>query len=113
MKSVLFVMGIGLLLFRLSSGLADSCSDMQAAIAKAAVLKNEMQREARPLFLLPQLPSHHDGVCTAAQNLRNHIVLLAGHIDVKCLNEEQHKILTNDLASSMKDASSNIGLFCH
>jgi hypothetical protein len=91
---------------------ADICSDLQAAIAKTAALRQEMQREAAPLYASGKLPTQHQGVCTAAQNLRNQIVLLAGLIDPKCLDEEQRKSVTITLNTSMREASGNIGLFC-
>ncbi len=71
-----------------------------------------MQREATPLLMSAQIPARHQGVCTAAQNLRNHIVMLAGHVDLKCLSQEQYTNLTASLNASMRDANSNIGLFC-
>jgi hypothetical protein len=100
------------LLLAPSAARSDACADLQAAIAKATALNHQMQREATPLLTSAQIPAHHQGVCTAAQNLRNHIVILAGLIDPKCLSEEQHTNLTASLNASMKEASSNIGLFC-
>ena len=106
------VLGCCLLMLVSSSARSDSCSDMQAAIAKAAALRGAMQREAAPLLNMSQIPAHHDTACAAAQKLRDQIVTLAGLIDVKCLNEEQQKDLTASLDRNMKEASSNIGLFC-
>ena len=72
-----------------------------------------MQREVGPLLNLSQIPANNDAACTAAQTFREHIVTLARLIDVKCLSEEQKKSLTTSLDMSMKEASSNVGLFCH
>lgn len=59
------------------------------------------------------MPAHHAGVCTAAQKLRDHIVILAKMVDSKCLSEEQQRSVTAGLDTSMRDANSNIGLFCN
>jgi hypothetical protein len=112
MKMVRYVLGFCLLTPLPPPAHADACSDLQAAIAKHAALKGAMHREAAPILMLPQIPAHSDAACAAAQNLRDHIVVLTRLIDTKCLSEEQHKNLTTSLDRSMKEANSNIGLFC-
>ena len=112
MKTIRRVLSCLLVALAPSVARSDSCSDLQAAIAKATALKHAMQREATPLLSSTQIPAHDQGVCTAAQNLRDHIVKLASLIDPKCLSEEQRKSLTASLDANMKEASSNIGLFC-
>lgn len=113
MKTFRYVLGLSLLMFAALPAHSDSCSDLQAAIAKATALKGEMQREASPFLSSAQMPVRHQGVCTAAQKLRDHIVILAKMIDSKCINEEQQKSLNASVYSSMRDANSNIGLFCN
>ena len=113
MKTVRYILGCCLLLLASSSAYSDACSDLQAAIAKATALKQEMQREASPFLSSPNMPARHEGVCKAAENLRSHIVTLIGLMDSKCLNDEQYKNLAATLDSSMKAANDNIGLFCN
>jgi len=113
MKTVQCVLGLCLLMFPASSAHSDECSDLQAAIAKANALRQEMQREAAPFVSSTNMPARHAGVCTAAQKLRDHIVILAKMVDSKCLSEEQQRSVTAGLDTSMRDANSNIGLFCN
>jgi hypothetical protein len=108
-----YVLGLLVLAALASPGRADVCSDLQAAIAKAAALKSAMQREAAPILMLPQIPARSDAACKASQTLRDHIVTVSRQIDAKCLNEEQQKNLTTNLNKSMREANSNIGLFCN
>lgn len=96
-----------------SSGHADSCSDLQAAIAKSAALKGALLREAGPLLNSPQMRANDDGVCVAARNLREQNGVVARLIDSKCLNEEQMNVLKKSLDKSNEEADSNVGLFCH
>jgi hypothetical protein len=112
MKTARYFLGCCLLLIAPTAALSDACTDLQASIAKATALRHEMQREAAPLLSTTQIPAHHQGVCTAAQNLRSHIITLLNLGDQKCLSEAQQKSLTISLDASMKDADSNIGLFC-
>ena len=88
-------------------------SDLQAGIAKATALKQEMVREASPFLSTANMPARNESVCKAAENLRTHIVALIGLMNSKCLNDEQYKELANGLDSTMKMANSNIGLFCN
>lgn len=113
MQTVLYVLVCCLVLLQLSSARSDACSDLQAAIAKAAVLRGAMQREAAPLLNTSQMPTHHDGACNSAQAFRDHVVALAKLADAKCLSDEEQQKLTANLVSSMKEANNNIGLFCH
>lgn len=113
MKWILYVLGCCLFLVP-TSGLSDSCSDLQAAIAKTAALKQEMHREAAPFTASGQIPDRHEGVCKSAENLRNHLIVLGVLIkNSQCLNEEEYKNLATSVDSSMKDASSNVSLFCN
>lgn len=109
---VRYVLGLCVLMALPSLAMADACSDLQAAIAKAAALKGAMQREAAPLLMMSQLPARNDAACKAAQDLRDQIVILARLIDSKCLNEEQMKSVSANVSQSMTDANNNIGLFC-
>ena len=102
------------LLFAPSPAISDACSDLQAAIAKATTLKHEMQREAAPLVSSAQMPVRHPGVCKTAEDLRTHLVMLAAQMRTsQCLNDEQYKNLAGTLDVSMKEANSNVGLFCN
>jgi hypothetical protein len=113
MKWILYVLGCCLFLVP-TSGLSDSCSDLQAAIAKTAALKQEMHREAAPFTASGQIPDRHEGVCKSAENLRSHLIVLGALIkNSQCLNEEEYKNLATSVDSSMKDASSNVSLFCN
>ena len=107
------MLGCCLLLLAPSSGYSDACSDLEAGIAKATALKQEMQREASPFLSSANTPPRHEGVCKAAENLRSHIVTLIGLMNSKCLNDEQYRDLAGNLDTSMKAANSNIGLFCN
>jgi hypothetical protein len=113
MKTVRYILGCCLLLLAPASGYADACSDLQAAIAKATALKQEMQREASPFLSSPNMPARQESVCKAAENLRSHIVTTIGLMDSKCLNDEQYKNLAAILDAMMKTANGNIGLFCN
>jgi hypothetical protein len=108
-----FVLGCCLLMIAPTLGHADSCSDLQAAIAKAAALKGALQREAGPLLNSPQMRANDEGVCVAAKNLREQNGAVAKLIDVKCLSEEQLIVLQNSLKKSNEEADSSVGLFCH
>ena len=111
-KTVRCVLCCWVLLLTPSAARSDACSDLQAAIAKAAALRHTMQREAAPLLSSASIPAHHQGVCTAAHNLRSHIVSLRNLDSQKCLSEEELKRLTISLDVGMKEADSNVGLFC-
>jgi len=113
MKSGAYLLGCLLVLVQVSAAVSDACSDLHAAIAKAAVLRGQMQREAAPLLNTSQMPTHHDGACNAAQTFRDHVVVLAKMAEGKCLSEEEQKNLTADIALSMKEANNNIALFCY
>jgi hypothetical protein len=113
MKSGAYVLGCLLAFAQVSIAVSDSCSDLQAAIAKAAVLRSRMQREAAPLLNTSQMPTHHDGACNAAQAFRDHVVVLAKLAEGKCLGEDEQKKLTADIVLNMKEANNNIGLFCN
>ena len=113
MKSIRYVLSC-CLLFASTPGLSDACSDLQAAIAKAAALKQEMQREASPFLSSAQMPVRHEGVCKAAENLRTHLIQLGVQMRTsKCLNEEQYKSQAAIADSNMREANSNVGLFCN
>lgn len=113
MSSVRYVLGCCLVLGYIASAQSDACSDLQAAIAKAAALRAEMKRETAPLLNTTQMPAHHDGACNAAQTFRDHVVALAKLADGKCLSEDEQKALTADLVQSIQEANNNIGLFCN
>ena len=113
MKTVRYILSCSLLLLSCSTAYSDVCSDLQAGIAKATALKQEMQREASPFLSTPNTPGRNDSVCKAAEILRSHIVTIIGLMDSKCLNDEQYRELAASLDSSMKTANSNIGLFCN
>src|SRR5262245_41700518 len=114
MKAVGYVLGVCLLLVPVASAQqTDGCSDLHAAIAKAAALRGAMQREAAPFLNATQIPTHHDGICGAAQAFRDHVVTLARMPGEKCLNDDEQKNLTATLVSSMTEANNNIGLFCN
>ena len=112
-KTVCYVLVLCLPMFVSSSALSDACSDLQAAIAKATALRQEMIREAAPFVSSAQMPVRHEGVCNAAQKLRDHIVVLAKMIDSKCLSDEQQRLANVAVDQNMRDANSNIGLFCN
>ena len=113
MKSGAYVLGCLLLLAQISVAMPDACSDLQAAIAKAAVLRGQMQREAAPLLNTSQMPTHHDGACNAAQAFRDQVVALAKLAEGKCLNEDEQNKLTADVVLSMREANNNVALFCN
>ena len=113
MKSSAYVLGCLLTLVQASVAESDACSDLQAAIAKAAALRGQMQREAAPLLNTTQIPTHHDGACNAAQTFRDHVVVLAKMAEGKCLSEEEEKNLTADIVLSMREANNNVALFCN
>src|SRR5262245_51846994 len=113
MKTVRSFVGLCLLMCAAAPVRADTCSDLQAAITKATALRSEMQREASPLLSAATMPVRHEGVCTAAQKLRDHIVVLAKMIEPKCLNEAQQKNVTFSVDVGLRDANNNIGLFCN
>lgn len=113
MKSGAFVLGCLLAFAQVSIAESDACSDLHAAIAKAAALRGKMQREVAPLLNTTQMPTHHDGACNAAQAFRDHVVVLAKMAEGKCLSEEEQKNLTADIVLSMREANNNIALFCN
>ena len=96
-----------------SPALSDACSDLQAAIAKGKALRQEMLREASPILSSAQMPVRHEGICNAAQKLRDYVVVLAKMIDSKCLSDEQQRTANASVDQSMREANSNIGLFCN
>ena len=113
MKSGACVLGCVLVFAQVSVARSDACSDLHAAIAKAAVLRAQMQREAAPLLNTSQMPTHHDGACNAAQAFRDQVVVLAKLAEGKCLSEEEQNKLTADVVVSMREANNNVGLFCN
>ena len=113
MNTVRYVLGCCLLVQQTLSAHADACSDLQAAIAKGTALRQEMQREAAPFVSSGQIPARQEGVCAAAQKLRDHIVDLAKKIDSKCLNDDQYRSTAAILGETMREANDNIGLFCN
>jgi hypothetical protein len=113
MKTICCVLGLCLPMFVSSSALSDACSDLQVAMAKATALRQELLREAAPINSSAQMPVRHEGVCNAAQKLRDHIVMLAKMIDSKCLSDEQQRSANASVDQSMREANSNIGLFCN
>jgi hypothetical protein len=112
MSVVRYVVAFVLLLLP-SSGFSDACSDLQAAIAKTAALRIEMQRETAPYASSGLMPTRHEGVCAAAQKLRDQLAVLAKLIDPKCLTEDEMRELTSSFESHMQAANGNIGLYCN
>jgi hypothetical protein len=96
-----------------SSVLADACSDLNAAMALATAMRQEMVREAGPVLSSTQMPVRHEATCNAAQKLRDHLIVLAKLIDSKCLNDDQQRTANASVDQSMREANSNIGLFCN
>ena len=113
MKSGAYVLGCLLLVAQVADAVSDACSDLREAIAKAAALRAEMQRELAPLRNTLQMPTHHDGACNAAQTFRDHVVALAKLADAKCLSEDEQNNLTAEIVVSMREANNNVGLFCN
>jgi cytochrome c-type biogenesis protein CcmH/NrfF len=113
MRWVGYVLGCCLVLAPVPAS-SDACSDLQAAIAKAAALKQEMMREASPFVSSSQMPARNEGVCKAAETLRTHLVMLAAQMRTsQCLNEDQYRSQAAIVDSSMREANSNVGLFCN
>jgi hypothetical protein len=113
MTWVQYVVGCCLLLAP-SPVLSDACSDLETAITRATTLKHEMQREAAPFVSSAQMPVRHAGICKTAEDLRTHLVMLAAQMrSSQCLNDEQYKNLAGTVDVSMKEANSNVGLFCN
>lgn len=111
-KAARFAAGVLALLFLLNFGHANPCAELQAALDKMAKLNLAMQEAARPFLQATQLPSHDDGVCAAAQALRDQIAVVARLIDEKCLGEEERKKLAAGLEAGMQAANGIIGLSC-
>jgi len=111
-RAARFAARILALFFPLSLGQANPCADLQAAIDRMTASNLAMQEAARPFLRAMQLPPYHDGVCAAAQELRNQIAVVASLIDEKCLGEEERKKLAATLEAGMQAANGNIGLFC-
>jgi hypothetical protein len=107
-----YLPGLCLLVLLLTPARADTCADLEAAMAKTATLRSKMHREAAPILSLPQIPPYSEAACVASQHLRDHIVALARLIDAKCLSEEQRSNLATNLNKSLAEANSNISLFC-
>jgi hypothetical protein len=113
MSVVRCVAGLFLLTIVAAPALSDDCSNLQAAIAKATELRTELQREASPFLSAATMPIRHDGVCAAAQKLRDHVAVVAKMIGEKCLNDDEYRSLTGKLEASMRHANDTIGLFCN
>jgi hypothetical protein len=106
-----FAFAIGLS-FASSAAWSDACTDLSAAIVKALVLQNAMQREATQPLSPSKITMPAVSACAATQSFRDHIIVVANQINSKCLSEDAQRELAIRLNAGFTEATTNVGLFC-
>jgi hypothetical protein len=95
-----------------STAWPDACSDLNADIVKASVLRNAMQYEAERPLMSFRMPNQSVTVCAATHSFRDHALSIAKRINSQCLSEDKQTNLAVTLNASIAEANSNVGLFC-